>query len=106
MYERAEGHPQIVMRPAVEVHLVAGFQPQAEEPDVAFQSAARVENRADVVGSQAVHRTEEVPQRGRPRIKSCVDKTALQDHERMKGAGAGLKLGPEKPMEQPQVRAR
>ena len=76
--ERMKG--SLIVPPSVlkQVKVIAGFQPQAEEPDVAFQSRARLENRPDVVGSQAVHRTEEVPQRGTPRIKSSVDETALQ----------------------------
>lgn len=81
--EGTECDAQIVMRAAPEIHLVAHFQPQAQESGVPFDADAGIKDGADIIGAKIVDGAEEISEGRGPRVESRIEKAALQNNEGM-----------------------
>src|SRR6267143_2411947 len=75
--ERAESYTRIMMCASGKVDFIPRFKPQANRPNMAFQTRARIERSAHVVRAQVIYRPDESRKAGGPGIQPEIDKTSL-----------------------------
>src|ERR1700722_1861822 len=102
---RAKGHAQVIVSAVVEIHFIANIQAQADRSDVAFESAAGIEDGVDVSGAEAFDGTGERIKGSRTIVEAKVHESPFHRHERMYGKMADLEFGSEHTMEDAEVGA-
>src|SRR5437879_1135796 len=80
--EWSESHACIVVRAAVEVDLVSGFEAKAERAEVRFDAHTRVNRATNVVCAEVVHGVCKRPERSGPWIHLEINKASLDGQKR------------------------
>lgn len=94
------------MRPAVEVHLVADVETQADGPHVTFESPAGIKDAIDAVGAKPLNRARKRVKGGWTVVKAENEPSAFHGDEWLDASVAECQLGSEHAVENAEVRAR
>ncbi len=76
--DRTEGNPEIVVRPVVEVHLIAHFESESDWSQGRFETSCRIECRVQAGSSQPEHRTDQATVGQQTRAEPEIDEACLQ----------------------------
>jgi hypothetical protein len=102
----AEGDAQIVVCAAGEINFIADVEPKTDGAEMAFETAARVEDSGEVICAEILDGTYRVADRGGATIEKEVVETALYREEGMKLVMAELELGADETVENADIGAR
>src|SRR5258708_31617187 len=102
--KRPKRHPQIVVRPVGEIHLVACLQPESKRPQMPFESAARIKRSIHVARAKIGNLARHATKRSRARVHEKLVEPALHHHKRPDPPVSQFNLRPQQSMQNEDVR--
>src|ERR1700757_616352 len=97
-HNRTERDAQIVVRPAIEVHLVPSLKPKAHRSEARFNPPGGIQSGVQTRGAQAQNRTHYAAVRKKAAAQSEIDEPRLQRGERTEMTTGRLHHGSDQPM--------